>query len=166
MPASTELDSEAQPIDIEEALSPPAAAEEAAVSAHHDPALAAGAEAPGGSSWRHWFNDKPNGPVRALVAVLAICAIAEGLVIGILLRQRWAAASRATFADVQIETPDPGASVMVDGRSAGLTPLQLKIGAETRSDTGSVGRTAWSGAGAERTMRVNGPMPITSPVFT
>ena len=66
----------------------------------------------------------------ALVAVLALCAIAEGIVIAGLLSGRWITPK---VAEVKFETQDPGASVMVDGQPAGVTPLQLKILPEMHS---------------------------------
>jgi hypothetical protein len=87
----------------------------------------------GWTHWIHWPVGRPNGRMRALVVALALWAIAEGFVIAILLQRRWAAAAPAGIAEVNIETQDPGASVLVDGRPVGVTPFQLKIGAETRS---------------------------------
>ena len=67
------------------------------------------------------------------VVALASCAIVEALIIGLLVRQRWNAPAPVKIAEVQLDTPDPGAAVMVDGRSAGVTPLQLKISPDMRS---------------------------------
>jgi hypothetical protein len=59
-----------------------------------------------------------------------MCVVAEGFVIGRLLRKP--AAVGAPLA-LLVETVDPGADVVVDGRSAGFTPLQLNLGTDTRS---------------------------------
>lgn len=67
--------------------------------------------------------------VRALVYALAMCVIGEAFVIAGLILSRSAAAPAA----IVVETSAPGADVLVDGRSAGVTPLQLEIGAGTRS---------------------------------
>jgi PEGA domain len=66
----------------------------------------------------------------ALVATLALCAVAEGVVIAGLLTGRW---FTPTLAEVKFETQDPGAAVTVNGQPAGVTPLQLKIGPEMHS---------------------------------
>jgi hypothetical protein len=67
--------------------------------------------------------------VRALVYALAMCVIGEAFVIAGLILSRSAAAPAA----IVVETSAPGADVLVDGRSAGVTPLKLEIGADTRS---------------------------------
>lgn len=67
------------------------------------------------------------------VVALALCAIAEAVAIAILLQRRSSAPAAMNIAEVNLETPDPGAAVMVDGRAAGVTPLQLKIGPDMRS---------------------------------
>jgi hypothetical protein len=79
------------------------------------------------------FFRKPNGYLHWAIAALAICAIAEAVVIAMLLRGRWVAPAPVRMADVKLETSDPGATVVVDGQSAGVTPLQLKIGPDVRS---------------------------------
>ena len=66
----------------------------------------------------------------ALVGALALCAVAEGVVIAALLTGRWFAPA---VAEVKFETQDPGAAVTVDGQPAGVTPLQLKIGPKMHS---------------------------------
>jgi hypothetical protein len=38
-----------------------------------------------------------------------------------------------TLTEVNLDTPDPGATVLINGQSAGVTPLQLKIGPDTKS---------------------------------
>lgn len=67
--------------------------------------------------------------VRALVYALAMCVIGEAFVIAGLILSRGATAPTAVI----VETSAPGADVLVDGRSAGVTPLQLEIGSATRS---------------------------------
>jgi PEGA domain len=76
---------------------------------------------------------RPRPFLKWAVVALALCAVVEGLVIARLALRRPAAPAAAKIAEVNLETPDPGATVMVDGRSAGVTPLQLKIGPEIRS---------------------------------
>ena len=66
----------------------------------------------------------------ALVAVLTLFAIGEGVVIAGLLSGRWLPPK---VAEVKFETQDPGAAVSVNGQPAGVTPLQLKIGPEMHS---------------------------------
>jgi hypothetical protein len=70
------------------------------------------------------------------IAALAFCALAEAVIIAMLAQRRWNAPAPAPvvkIAEVSLETPNPGATVMVDGRSAGVTPLQLQIGPDVRS---------------------------------
>jgi PEGA domain len=78
---------------------------------------------------------KPNDYLRLAVAAFAFCAIAEAVVIAMLLQRRLDAPAPAPVkvAEVNLETADPGASVTVDGRSVGVTPLQLAIGPDVRS---------------------------------
>ena len=66
----------------------------------------------------------------ALVAVLTLFAVGEGVVIAGLLSGRWLPPK---LAEVKFETQDPGAAVSVNGQPAGVTPLQLKIGPEMHS---------------------------------
>jgi hypothetical protein len=70
-----------------------------------------------------------------LAAVLGLFALVEAFVIAGLLQGRAAPPPPpvAEATEIHLETPDPGASVLVDGKSVGVTPLQLKIGADTRS---------------------------------
>ena len=75
----------------------------------------------------------PGAFLRLAVVALALCAIAEAVVIAVLLRRGGNAPALAKTADVKLETADPGASVTVDGRSVGVTPLQLAIGSDVRS---------------------------------
>jgi hypothetical protein len=75
----------------------------------------------------------PKGYLQWLVVALALCAIVEAVAIGFLLRGRWNAPPPVNATEVKLETPDPGAAVMVNGQSAGVTPLQLKIGPEVQS---------------------------------
>jgi hypothetical protein len=80
-----------------------------------------------------WMRRKPSGASRWLVAALAVLAIGEALVIAGLLQRQWATPLPVPFPEIHLETQEPGASVVVDGQSAGVTPLQLKISPETRS---------------------------------
>jgi hypothetical protein len=81
--------------------------------------------------WTNLTGQSSNRKWWALVAVLALCAIAEAVVIAGLLRGRWTTPPQ--LAEVKFETADPGAAVMVDGQPAGVTPLQLKIGPDIHS---------------------------------
>ena len=74
----------------------------------------------------------------ALVAV-ALCAIVEAFVIARLLAGRGNIAPPPAVAQINLVTNDPGAPVKVDGRLAGVTPLDLSINSEMRSI--SVGST-------------------------
>jgi hypothetical protein len=68
-----------------------------------------------------------------VAAGLAVVTIAEAIVIGGLVRARRLAGLPAGPTAIMVESPQPGAEVMVDGRRAGLTPLKLNVGAETHS---------------------------------
>ena len=70
------------------------------------------------------------GVLPSLAAVLALCVVTEGFVIGTLIQGRPAAGGPFP---ILVETVHPGADVVVDGRSAGLTPVQLSLAADTRS---------------------------------
>ena len=76
---------------------------------------------------------RPSAYLRVAVVALAFCAIAEAVVIALLLQRRWDVPAPVKIAEVNLETADPGASVTVDGRSVGVTPLQLAIGSDMRS---------------------------------
>ena len=67
--------------------------------------------------------------VQLLVAVLLLCVIGEGFVIATLMQRRATGAPAA----IVVETLAPGADVLVNGRSAGVTPLEVNVGADTRS---------------------------------
>ena len=72
------------------------------------------------------------GSRAAWIAVaIGVVALAEGAIIARLVTQRPAppAAERA----VVIESPEPGDTVIVDGKSVGTTPLQLSVTAGTRA---------------------------------
>ena len=66
-----------------------------------------------------------------IAVVIGVVALAEGAIIARLVTQRPAlpAAERA----VMIESPEPGDTVIVDGRPVGTTPLQLSVTAGTRA---------------------------------
>jgi PEGA domain len=70
--------------------------------------------------------------VRWVAAAAVLMAIAEAAVIGRLLYTR-NQTPPPTSAAVLVEFGPPGADVLVDGRPAGVTPLALKIGPQTRS---------------------------------
>jgi len=120
---------------------------------------------------------KPQDYLKLAVATLALCAIAEAVVIGILLRRRSNVPPPVTTTQVNLETPDPGASVMVDGRPAGVTPLQLTIGPDMRSisvvpppkqelivgSTGQQGTLPQTPAVAAGARSVNAPAPVPAP---
>jgi hypothetical protein len=67
----------------------------------------------------------PRGLVRWVAAAAVLVAIGEALFIGRLLYTADTA--------IMVEFGRPGAEVLVDGRSAGVTPLELKVGSRTRS---------------------------------
>jgi hypothetical protein len=73
-----------------------------------------------------WMRQMPT-RMQWLVAGLALCAAGEAIAIGFLLRRSQPVAPATGVTELHVETPDPGASVLVDGRSAGVTPLQLKM---------------------------------------
>jgi hypothetical protein len=68
--------------------------------------------------------------LQMVAAGLAVCVAAEAFAIALLLQRRGAAAAPSA---ILVETLHPGADVLVDGRSAGVTPLELSIDADTRS---------------------------------
>jgi hypothetical protein len=70
----------------------------------------------------------------ALVA-LALCAIVEAAVIARLLAGRGSVTAPPTTTQFNLVTNAPGAPVMVDGRLAGVTPLDLSINSDVRSIT-------------------------------
>jgi hypothetical protein len=70
--------------------------------------------------------------LRWLTAAVALVAIGEAVLIGRLLYIRSLALPSADTAIV-VEFARPGADVLVDGRPAGVTPLELKVGSRTRS---------------------------------
>jgi hypothetical protein len=84
---------------------------------------------------RSTFFQAPDGYLRWALVALALCAIVEALVIARLLVGRGSVPQAAAAAQVNLVTTDPGAPVMVDGRLAGVTPLDLSITAEMRSIT-------------------------------
>jgi PEGA domain-containing protein len=71
--------------------------------------------------------------IRWAFVGLALCAILEAFVIARLLAGRGRIPPAATVAQVNLVTNAPGAPVMVDGRVAGLTPLDLSINSQVRS---------------------------------
>jgi len=71
--------------------------------------------------------------LRWAVVVIACCAIVEAFVIAMLLARRAAAPPPATVAKVNLVTTNPGAAVIVDGQSAGMTPLDLTISSAMRT---------------------------------
>lgn len=72
---------------------------------------------------------QPPNFVHSVAAILALCVLGEALAIAMLLNRRAIPATPG----VLVETASPGADVLVDGRSAGTTPLQLNIGSDMRS---------------------------------
>ena len=64
------------------------------------------------------------------IAALAVVAVAEGAVIARLLTRNQPSPTQAS---VTIESPQPGTTVMVDGRPAGTTPLKLAVTDQTRA---------------------------------
>jgi hypothetical protein len=76
---------------------------------------------------------KPATYLHWVVAFLALVAVGEAIAIAMLLRSRAAVPPPVTLTEVNLDTPDPGATVLINGQSAGVTPLQLKIGPDTKS---------------------------------
>jgi hypothetical protein len=74
-----------------------------------------------------------NRSVRWAFVAVALVAVGEALVIALLLAGRGTVATAAPAAQVSLVTNEPGAPVMVDGRLAGVTPLDLSIDAAIRS---------------------------------
>jgi hypothetical protein len=73
------------------------------------------------------------GYLRWAVVAVALCAIVEAVVIARLLAGRGNVAPPPAVAQINLVTNDPGAPVKVDGRLAGVTPLDLSINSEVRS---------------------------------
>jgi hypothetical protein len=74
----------------------------------------------------------PPGRLRWVAAAAIAVAIGEAVLIGRLLYIRSQPVPPADTAIV-VEFGRPGADVLVDGRRAGVTPLELKVGSGTRS---------------------------------
>jgi hypothetical protein len=74
----------------------------------------------------------PPGRLRWVAAAAIVVAIGEAVLIGRLLYVRSQPVPPADTAIV-VEFGRPGADVLVDGRRAGVTPLELKVGSGTRS---------------------------------
>ena len=66
---------------------------------------------------------------RWLVAAVVVLAIGLGVAIVAMMRARTA----ANPATVTIDSPQPGAEVLVDGRRVGVTPLKVAVGTDMRS---------------------------------
>jgi hypothetical protein len=75
----------------------------------------------------------PTSYLRWAVVALALCAIAEAFVIARLLGRQDRTSPPAAATQVNLVTNDPGAPVMVDGKLAGVTPLDLSIDSAVRS---------------------------------
>ena len=84
---------------------------------------------------RSTFVQSSSGFLRWALVALALCAIAEAFVIARLLVRRETGPPPPAVAQVNLVTNDPGVPVMVDGRLAGVTPLDLSISSEMRSIT-------------------------------
>ena len=76
-----------------------------------------------------------NGQLRWALVAVALCAIVEAFVIARLLATRGSISPSAAVAQINLVTNDPGAPVQVDGRLAGVTPLDLSINSGVRSIT-------------------------------
>ena len=72
------------------------------------------------------------GRLRWVAAAAVLVAMGEAVLIGRLLFVRSRALPPADTA-IAVEFAQPGADVFVDGRRAGVTPLELKVGSRTRS---------------------------------
>jgi hypothetical protein len=71
--------------------------------------------------------------VRWILVAVALCAILEAAVIAALVAGRGSSSPSAPVAQINLVTNDPGAPVKVDGRLAGVTPLDLSINSDVRS---------------------------------
>jgi hypothetical protein len=69
--------------------------------------------------------------LRWAVASVALLAAAEAAVIGYLILAPSTTPTREM--PVVVDSPQPGAEVLVDGRRAGVTPLMLQVGSATHS---------------------------------
>ena len=76
-----------------------------------------------------------NSYLRWALVAMALCAILEAVVIARLLAGRGSISQPPAVAQVNVVTNNPGAPVMVDGKLAGVTPLDLSINSEVRSIT-------------------------------
>ena len=76
---------------------------------------------------RSSFFPATNGYLRWALVAVALCAIVEAFVIARLLAGRGSISPPPAVTQVNLVTNDPGAPVMVDGRLAGVTPLDLSI---------------------------------------
>jgi hypothetical protein len=79
------------------------------------------------------FFQTGNGHLRWALVAVALCAIVEAFVIARLLAGRGSIAQPPSATQVNLVTNDPGAPVMVDGKLAGVTPLDLSIDSGVRS---------------------------------
>jgi serine/threonine protein kinase len=79
------------------------------------------------------INDGANKKLVAAFVLVVLVAIGEAIFIGRLRTPSTAASSQPIQVPVVVESPDPGAVVVVDGRQVGVTPIQIKVGADTRS---------------------------------
>jgi PEGA domain-containing protein len=94
-------------------------------------------------------------PAR-VTASLAILAMTEAAIIGGLVYVKGPLFGSAA---ITIDSPQPGSDVIVDGRSAGVTPLTLKLDSATRS----VRIAAPTAAGRTRlSERIHEPAPVAS----
>ena len=75
----------------------------------------------------------PTSYLRWAVVALALCAIAEAFAIARLLGRQDRTSPPPAVTQVNLVTNDPGAPVMVDGKLAGVTPLDLSIDSAVRS---------------------------------
>ncbi len=82
---------------------------------------------------RSTFFPATNRYLQWTVVAVALCAILEAFVIAWLLAGRGSISPSPAVAQINLVTNDPGAPVKVDGRLAGVTPLDLSINSEVRS---------------------------------
>jgi hypothetical protein len=81
------------------------------------------------------FVDGTKGYLRWALVAVALCAILEAVVIATLVARRGSISPSPVVAHISLMTNDPGAPVKVDGRLAGVTPLDLSINTDVRSIT-------------------------------
>jgi hypothetical protein len=85
-------------------------------------------------TFRGLSNALPRPTARWIVPGLLLVVALQTVVIGVVSARSLArSAALPTAANVVVDSAQPGTTVMVDGKPAGVTPLRLSVGAETKS---------------------------------